>query len=114
MALVVAGVLMFGLGIGVFFAVNGSGDFNLFDSIGPGLLAFLLAIMAVGLAFLLDAWRMLTYAAVLIVAGIIASMADANPGWPLLAAGLAVTAIGTFMLVRFLERYPDVEADEGR
>lgn len=113
MALLVAGVAMLGFGIGLFLAVNGSNDFSLFDTIGPGLLAFLLAIMAVGLAFLLDTWRMLTYAAVLLGGGIVAAAVDANPGWPLLAAGVAISAVATFMTIRFVARHPDVAADDG-
>ncbi|MCP3973872.1 MAG: hypothetical protein GY720_05200 [bacterium] len=112
MALLVAGTLMFVVGVGLFLAVNRSGDFSLFDSIGPGLLAFLLALMAVGMAFLLDAWRMLAYAAVLIIGGIVASVADANPGWPLLAAGTAIAAVGAVMIVRFVHSYPNAAADD--
>lgn len=112
MALLVAGILMFAFGIGLFLVVNGSGDVAIFDTVGPGLLAFLLALMAVGLAFLLDAWRMLVYAAVLAAGGVVAAIADSNPGWPLLGAGLAIAAVGLFMVVRFLNRYPDVAADD--
>lgn len=112
MALLVAGVLVFVIGMGLFLTVNASGDFSLFDSIGPGLLAFLLAMMAVGMAFLLDAWRMLAYATVLVIGGVAASVADANPGWPLLAAGAAIAAVGTVMIVRFVHRYPNAAADD--
>lgn len=114
MALLVAGTLMFAFGVGLFLMVNGSGDVAIFDTLGPGLMAFLLAIMAVGLAFLLDAWRMLAYAAVLTAGGIVAAIAGANPGWPLLGAGLATTAVGLFMVLRFLNRYPNDADDDDR
>ena len=110
MAALLGGTALFLTGVGVFVAVNGSGSIDFMDAIGPGLLAFLLALMAIVLAFLLDAPRMFAYAAALVVAGAVASAADANPGWPLLAAGAFVTAIGGVMLARFLNTNPMVEA----
>ena len=77
---------------------------------GRGLLAFLLALMAIVLAFMLDAPRMLGYSAVLVIAGTIASVNEANPGWPLLAAGAFVAVVGGVMLTRFLNTNPMVDA----
>ena len=110
MAALLGGTALFLTGVGVFVAVNGSGSIDFMDAIGPGLLAFLLALMAIVLAFLMDAPRMFAYAAALVVAGVGASAADANPGWPLLAAGAFVTVIGGVMLARFLNANPVVEA----
>ena len=105
-----AGVLLFGLGIGAFLLVRG-GQAELFTAIGPAVLAWLMALMAVGGAVLLSSSRMLFYAAVLIVAGAVAAATDANPGWPLLAAGIAASAVGGVMLKRFIQRTPRLEAD---
>ena len=103
------GVAMFLLGIAAFVAsADGS---SLFDSVGPAILAWLLALMAFGLAFVMSAWRMLGYAAVLVVSGAMAAAAGANPGWPLLASGAAITVVGGVMLARFLRENPRIEAD---
>lgn len=104
-----AGVLLLAGGIATFFAVSGPGGFDFMDAVGPGLLAFLLALMAIGLAFMMDAPRMFAYAAALVVAGAIAAWADANPGWPLLATGGFVTAVGAAMLLKMLRTSPAVE-----
>jgi vacuolar-type H+-ATPase subunit I/STV1 len=109
MAALLGGVALFLTGIGAFVAVNGSGSIDFMDAIGPGLLAFLLALMAIVLAILMDAPRMFTYAAALVIAGAIASAADANPGWPLLAAGAVVTIVGGMMLAVFLKANPVAE-----
>jgi vacuolar-type H+-ATPase subunit I/STV1 len=110
LAALLGGVVLLLMGVGVFVAVNGSGSIDITDAIGPGLLAFLLALLAVVLAFLMDAPRMFAYAAALVMAGAIASAADANPGWPLLAAGAVVAIVGSVMLARFLNANPVVEA----
>lgn len=104
------GVALLLVGAGVFVAANGSGTTDFMGAIGPGLPAFLLALMAIVLAFLLDAPRMLTYAVALVIAGVVAAATDANPGWPLLAAGAFVTAVGGLMLARFLNANPVTEA----
>lgn len=108
-ALVVAGVVVFLLGVGVFVAVGSQIGTDILDSIAPGLLAFILAIGAVIIGFLFETWRPLGYAGVLVAGGVIAMVADANPGWPLLVVGVCGTAVGVAMLIRFLRRNPKVE-----
>jgi len=78
--------------------------------LAPGILAWLLALLAVGLAVLLDARRMLLYAAVLASGGVLVVLLQAEPGWPMLACGVVATIIGLVMLRRFVERYPVIEA----
>ena len=78
-------------------------------SLSPGILAWLLAVLAIGLAFLMDAWRFSAYAAVLAVAGLLTVLAEAMPGWPMLATGVIATAVGIVMVRRFVRRYPVVE-----
>jgi hypothetical protein len=108
LATLIGGATLLSLGVGVFLAVtSGNGDINW--SVGPGLLAWLLALIAMVLGFLVAAPRMFGYAAVLAVAGVFAAMADAGPGWPLLVSGLVVLSVGSVMLKRFVGRYPRVE-----
>lgn len=106
-ALLVTGVAFLLLGVGVYFLVSrSSADSDVRSLLVPGLMAWLLALLAMGLAFLMGAWRMLVYAGVLVVAGILTAWADASPGWPLLAAGILITVTGINMLVRFIRRNP--------
>ncbi len=101
------GVAMLAAGMAVFFFVsNGSGGTI---ELAPGIMAWLLAVLSVGLAFLLDARRMLAYAAVLAVGGVIVVALDALPGWPMLAAGTVAASVGAVMLWRFSRRYQGVE-----
>jgi hypothetical protein len=87
---------------------SGSGRELLLDA-GPGLLAFLLALVAIVLGMLVEQWRFFTYAAALVAGGVVAVISEANPGWPLLAAGIVVAAVGAIMLVRYLRAYPAVD-----
>jgi hypothetical protein len=107
---IAAGVALLGLGVGLF-AVESAGT-KVFESVGPAILAWLLAIMAIGVAFLISAWRMLAYAALLVVTGALAANQDANPGWPLLVAGIVITATGAAMLSMYLRRHPRVGNDD--
>lgn len=80
------------------------------DFIAPGLLAWILALLSLLLAYLLDAWRFLAYAVVLSVAGLITAIEDANPGLPMLAAGAVMTITGLTMLVGFIRLNPKADA----
>ncbi len=98
-----AGVALFALGVAAFvFAGSRSDGTGVLGPLGPGLLAFLLALLALGLGFLMDTPRMFVYAAVLAAGGAIAAAADANPGWPLLPAGIVIVVFGAILFVRFL------------
>jgi len=102
--LLVAGVGLFGVTIGaLIISRNGGGH-----AVGPGILAWILAALCVGLSVLLGARRMLLYGVVLLIGGVAVELADAEPGWPMLACGVAATITGSFMLRRFVERHPVV------
>jgi len=103
------GVVMFALGITAFVAFDDGG--NLFDSVGPAILAWLLALLAFGLSFLMDARRMAAYGAALLIGGAVAAAVETNPGWPLLAGGGFVAAVGAVMLRRYLHANPPAVDD---
>ena len=106
-----AGVLLLVLGVVAYVAVTQSSpDSDVVSALMPGLLAWLLALLAIGLGFLMQTWRMFAYAAVLAVGGILAAWADCNPGWPMLAAGVVITGTGAIMIVRFLRDHPIMDA----
>ena len=75
----------------------------------PGRLAWLVGLLTIGLGFLMQTWRMYVYAAVLAVGGVLTAWQDASPGWPMLMAGITITATGTALLVRFIRDNPVVE-----
>ena len=108
MLVLAAGVAMFLFGIGAFMAFD-DGPTRLFDSIGPAILAWLLALMAIGLAFMLSAPRMLLYGAALAISGAIAAAIDANPGLPLLISGAVAAVAGGVLLRKFLADNPRVQ-----
>ncbi|HSF85803.1 MAG TPA: hypothetical protein VLG28_09145 [Acidimicrobiia bacterium] len=105
-----AGILMFALGIAAFVMLENSGELTVVEWIMPGLLALLMAVVAGGLAIAMAQPRMMVYAGVLVVAGLAAAGFETNPGWPLLAAGIAITVVGSGMLVRYLRTHPLVTA----
>jgi hypothetical protein len=102
-----AGVMTFIAGIAAYvLAVNAAPGDDLLAAIGPGLIAMLLAIMLGGLALITGLVRLLLYAAVLAVGGVVAAVGDLNPGVPLLAAGVVVTLTGSIMFFRFVRTHP--------
>ena len=106
-AVLVFGAVLFLTGVAAFVIVAaGSVDTDATLQIMPGVLAWLLAIVAIGIGFLLGIRRMLGYAVVLAVVGVVAVALEANPGWPLLAAGVVIAAAGITLLVRFLRHNP--------
>lgn len=106
-AIFTAGMALFLIGIATFLVVDqSSADSDVAGMLMPGLLAWLLALLAVGLGFLMGTWRMFAYAGVLAVGGVVTVWAEANPGWPLLAAGVVVGTTGIAMLVRFIRINP--------
>jgi hypothetical protein len=107
-----AGVATFLLAIVAFFLFEGStGGRDLVSEIAPGLLAFILAVLAIILAMMLESGRFVAYAAVLVAGGVFAVGRELNPGWPILAAGLAVTFTGAVMLIRFLRGNPAIDTE---
>lgn len=105
--LLAAGVALLALGIATTVLVERTGSGGL--GLAPGILAWLLAMLAVGLAVLLDARRMLLYAAVLVAGGSVVVLLGADPGWPMLVCGVVATGTGLVMLRHFVERYPVVD-----
>ena len=98
------------LGVGVYmFASDSAADRDILGNLAPGLIAWLLAAVAIGLAFLMSAKRMLAYGMVLIAGGIWTAQENASPGWPLLAAGTVITVTGIAMLIRFIRSNPVVD-----
>ncbi len=109
-AMFVAGVGIFVLGVGVFFYFDRGGlDSDWFRTLMPGLIAFLLAGLLCGAAIVMRAWRMLVFAAVLVVGGVVAAANDANPGIPLIPAGALAAVWGVVMLAGFVGKHPKVE-----
>ncbi len=105
-----AGVATFLLGIAAFFMFESGGAArDLLTDIAPGMLAFILAVLALVLGVMMEQRRFVAYAAVLVGGGVLAVMDDANPGLPLLIAGVAVTVVGVVMLVRYLRANPRVD-----
>jgi ribose/xylose/arabinose/galactoside ABC-type transport system permease subunit len=88
------------------FASDSAADADTLGNLAPGLIAWLLGLVAIGLAFLMSARRMLAYGMVLIAGGIWTAQADANPGWPLLVAGSLIAITGVAMLIGFVRRNP--------
>jgi len=108
-AMLGVGVMMFLLGVGMFFALGGeSPTIEISSSWIAALPAWLVAMIAIGLAVIMRAPRMVVYALVLIVGGVLTAAADAKPGWPLLATGVVITATGVVMLRRFVRANPVV------
>jgi hypothetical protein len=108
---ILLGVLALLLAVTAYFVLTSDGDRGreIFDSIGPGLPAFLLTLMAAMAAWWFDLPRFFGYAGVLLVAGLLGIWLDLEPAWSLLGSALIVTATGTALLVRFVRNTPIVE-----
>lgn len=108
-AVLAAGVLIFLVGVIVFVLVSQESANNRgWGALVSGLPALLLAVIAMGLGFVMGTWRMLAYAGVLATAGVVTVLAELDPGWPLLAAGSVIAASGVVLVARFLRRTPAV------
>ena len=101
------GVFMLLVGVLAFLVVEGSlVDKTMLDFLAPGLLAWLLAFLALGLAVLLEAWRFVFYGSALAAGGLATALLGANPGWPLLGSGVVIAITGLVMLVLFMKSHP--------
>lgn len=102
-----AGVVVFLAGVVAFLVVERSlVDKSMLDVIMPGLIAWLLALLALGLGILMEAWRFVLYGVALAVAGLVTALQEANPGWPLLEVGVLVAVTGLGMLISFSKSNP--------
>jgi len=109
-AVLAAGVLMLLVGVAVYVLVTQEpANTRDLGNWVAGLPALLLALLAVGLGFVMGTWRMLAYGGVLATVGAVTVLAELDPGWPLFAAGIAITVSGIAMVVRFVQRHPAVE-----
>lgn len=109
-AMFAAGLLLFLGGIVVFIVVEqGLADRDVMEAIAPGLLAWLLALLFLGIAYLMESWRFVLYSVVLTAAGVVTAWQDANPGWPLFMAGWVVAVTGSLLLARFMSENPRPE-----
>ena len=105
--LLVGGLLAFGLTVLVL-AASGGSDTRGWSDIGPGLIAWLMALLSVILAAMLRTWRLASYALVLLLTGAVAVALDTNPGWPLLASGVVVTVSGGLMSKQYASEHPPI------
>jgi len=103
--LLAAGLGLFLMGVAAYLLAS-SDDSPGSLRLAPGILAWLLALLGVGLALVMDARRMLLYAALLAVGGVVVVMLEAMPGWPMLVTGMVATVAGGAMLWRFVRRHP--------
>lgn len=107
-----AGVAVFLLGIAAYFVADGSGGSrDVLADFGPGLLAFILALLAFIIGMVLEHGRFFGYAAVLVAGGVFAVIADSNPGWPMLGAGVVASFVGLVMLMRYLRDNPVADSE---
>ncbi len=105
-----AGVATFLLGIGAYLMFeSGGSNRDLLSDAAPGMLAFILALLAIVLGVMMQHWRYFAYAAVLVAGGVFAVIDDSNPGLPLFLAGVAILVVGVVMLVRYLRANPLAE-----
>jgi hypothetical protein len=96
-----AGLVVFLLAVGTFLVVNDSGS-DVASAIAPGLMAWLLALFAIGLGMVTSVPRMIAYAGVLVAGGFITAASDGDPGWSLLLSGIVIAAAGAWVFVTFL------------
>ncbi len=71
----------------------------------------LLALMIALFGFAIEAKRMITYAALFILIAVVVHYADLNKAFPFIWWGFIVTISGTFVLNRFMKKYPKQTMD---
>ena len=105
--LLIGGVVLLAVLVGLaVVASDGSAITDVFDDVGPGILAILCAIPVVVIAVVSMLPRLFAYAAILVAGGIGAAVLDTNPGVPLLIAGVVIAAVGTWLVWRFVRDHP--------
>ena len=97
------GTLTFLLAVGAYIGLtsNDSATEAIFDSIGSGLPALLLAVMATVAARMFDLPRLLGYAGVLLTMGVLGVLLDLEPAWSLLGSAVLMTATAIVLMARF-------------
>ncbi len=99
------GVVIFVVAVSVYLAVSGA---RVDAGVGIAALpAIIVALMALMTAAITSLNRFILYAAFLVTGGITVSWLDADPGWSLLAGGLATVLGGGIALSRFISRHPN-------
>jgi len=98
-------------GIVVYLAVRGGGTAG-WGHLVAGLPALLLAVGAVIAGLAIGLPRFLGYAGLLVAAGAATIHWHLDPGWSLLAGGLAILGVGVFLLAGFVRRHPMVTSSE--
>jgi hypothetical protein len=100
-----AGVLTFGLGLGVYFAQSNGMDVA--RVLIPALPGALVGIAGIATAEALGLRRFFVYGGLSLSTGIaVAIVPDLNPGWAFVAAGTAALIGGCILATRFVARYP--------
>lgn len=91
--------------VGAIVAADG-GVSGVGDAIGPGLIAGIIALPVLGIAAITGVGRFLVYGAVLLAGAVVAAATDANPGVPVLAAGIVGLVWGLVLVLRFVRSHP--------
>ena len=106
------GTLTLMLAVGAYVALTSesSSAEAIFEAVGSGLPAFLLALMAGMAAWQFDLPRFFAYAGLLVCAGLIGIWLDVEPAWSLIGSAIIVTAAGVTLLARFVASAPIIES----
>lgn len=106
------GSVTFVIAIAVYLLVSGT---RLEPGVGIAALpAIIIGIMALMTAAITSLSRFVLYAALFAASGIGVAWIDADPGWSLVAAGLATVCLGGITLSRFVARHPLLPGDSSR
>ena len=101
-------VLIVGIVAGIVFGQGGNVR-DALDWLGPGIIAFIIAIMVGMVAVASTLPRLFAYATLLVVGAVAAASFETSPGTPLLIVGGVVTVWGAVLTTRFVRAHPRVE-----